>query len=82
MVHAFQKKDQKNKKNKKQTKKTKTLNCSMFLFFCFVFVFLEGLDHKQVIVTFYGITLLSTGERCLFYHVVSSANYLHAQLLL
>ena len=65
-----------NNKNKTNKKKAKTLKCFVFL------LFFKGLDHKQVIVTINGITLLSTGERCVCYHVVSSANYLHAQLLL
>ena len=77
------KKTKTKKKTNKENKNTELFNVFVFLLcFVFVFVFLEGLDHKQVIVTFNGITLLSTGERCLFYHVVSSANYLHAQLLL
>ena len=75
MVHAFPKQKQQQQKQNKQ-KKAKTLKCFVFL------LFFKGLDHKQVIVTINGITLLSTGERCVCYHVVSSANYLHAQLLL
>ena len=74
----FKKKAKRQNKKKKEKKKKENKNTELFI----VFFFLEGLDHKQVIVTFNGITLLSTGERCLFYHVVSSANYLHAQLLL
>ena len=79
----FKKKAKKKKTKKKQRKqKHCTVQFFFFFLFCFCFLFLEGLDHKQVIVTFNGITLLSTGECCVCYHVVSSANYLHAQLLL